>query len=192
MTRLLPAFVTASRQVARCGAASLMLLVLCPVLGGCAGLAGDWPSLKVPADAISTAPAIPAVQPVEAGAAGELAAVVARLDEEQRAADTAERRWTTQLRAFEQAADGARGAAEGSLAWATAQTELTRLNQIAADFADQRLTAYQLAGRLAALLSQGADVGQALAATGRLVIQLDRAIERNSAAIGQAQTRLAR
>jgi hypothetical protein len=175
---------------------ALVLVSFCGLLSGCAGLAGDWPSLQLPAEkaaAAGTGSALATPAATSATAAGpELAGLLARLDEEQRGLETSERRWAEQIKAAQSAANGARGEKQGSLAWSTAQAELTRLNQIAADFADRRLVAYQLAGNLAAQAAQGRDATAALTATGRLVLALDASVNRNIAAIAALQSSLDR
>lgn len=169
--------------------------VMASGLGSCASATGEWPSLMLdtdrPASAAAAQPAAPP-DPARLSADRRIEPLVARLEEERRALAANEQRWQAQLASFEASRAKAQGAAGGSLAWADAQTALTRLNQIAADFDQGRLAVYQVAGNLAALAAQGQDVSEQIKDAGRLISRLDAAIARNLQTITQAQAQLTR
>lgn len=180
-------------------------------LAACANMQGDWPSLKTPAErqagtcndtqiamaelqaAPQTAPspvtdsASPGTVTSSTAAAPNVAAVSTRLAEEKRDFDSALASWTKQRAATESAANAARTAAPASEAWATAQLELTRLNQSAARFDQIRDAVNRVTGDLALLAANGADVSATLVEAGQLLRRIDEAAAAHQAALGPLQ-----
>lgn len=186
-------------------------------LAACASMEGDWPSLKTPAERqagtcdnaqLALADLQTAPKPVASGltpdaatpgaatagpatpgaaAAPNVAAVATRLAEEQRDFDTALASWTKQRTATESAASAARNAAPASEAWATAQLELTRLNQSAARFDQIRDAVSRVTGDLALLAANGADVSATLVEAGQLLRRIDEAAAAHQSALGPLQ-----
>lgn len=186
-------------------------------LAACASMEGDWPSLKTPAErqagtcdnaqlaladvqtapkpvASSTTPGAAPSGTATAGAAAapNVAAVATRLAEEQRDFDTALASWTKQRTAAESAASAARNAAPASEAWATAQLELTRLNQSAARFDQIRDAVNRVTGDLALLAANGADVSATLVEAGQLLRRIDEAAAAHQSALGPLQANQSR
>ena len=184
-------------------------------LAACASMEGDWPSLKTPAERqagtcndtqLAMAEPQPAPQPAPqtepkpvagtaapdsvasgAAAAPNVAAVATRLAEEKRDFDSALASWTRQRAATESAANAARNAAPASEAWATAQLELTRLNQSAARFEQIRDAVNRVTGDLALQAANGADVSATLIEAGQLLRRIDDATAAHQAALGPLQ-----
>lgn len=181
-------------------------------LAACASMEGDWPSLKTPAERqagtcdnaqlaladLQTAPKpvasglTPDAATAGAAAAPDVAAVATRLAEEQRDFDTALASWTKQRTATESAASAARNAAPASEAWATAQLELTRLNQSAARFDQIRDAVSRVTGDLALLAANGADVSATLVEAGQLLRRIDEAAAAHQSALGPLQANQSR
>ena len=194
---------------------SLLAAVACFMpLSACANMDGDWPSLKTPAeqragtcDNLQVAMADPrsvaalqqagGAQPPQApqGAAApavDAAAVAARLAEEIRDFQAAQTTWSSQRTATEAAVNAARTAAPASEAWATAQLELTRLNQAAARFDQIRERVALLTGDLARLAAGGADVSAPLAEAGRLLARIDESAATHQATVTPLQASMPR
>lgn len=194
-------------------AAALSALLALPA---CASMDGSWPSLRTPAERASgkceqtqpaladtgeTAPQPAAAAPAQAGTAGTPApqsaapsvrAIAARMAEEQRDFDAAAQEWNRQRAVAEKAAAAARGAAPASEPWATAELEISRLNQTAARFDETRATVDRMAGELAVLAANGTDVRATLVEVGRLISRIEAAQSAHTSALPALQANLRR
>ncbi len=181
-------------------------------LAACANKGGEWPSLKTPAErqagtcndtqvvkadlpfAETGAPPAPTEQSMAGQNSAEpgVAAVAARLADEQRAFSMALESWNKQRGVTEAAVAAAKNAAPASEAWATAELELSRFNQTAARFDEIRDAVNGMTGDLALLAANGANVSASLAQAGQLLRRIDDASAAHLAAVGPLQASLSR
>ena len=186
-------------------------------LAACANKGGEWPSLKTPAErqagtcndtqvvkadlpfAETGAPPAPTGQNMAGqNKAGQnsaepgVAAVTARLADEQRAFSMALESWNKQRGVTEAAVAAAKNAAPASEAWATAELELSRFNQTAARFDEIRDAVNGMTGDLALLAANGANVSASLTQAGQLLRRIDDASSAHLAAVGPLQASLSR
>jgi hypothetical protein len=182
-------------------------------LGGCAGRGNDWPSLMTPeelrtgkpasqAAAVTPEPASKAAAPVappappaespvpavDSAAAALLRAQVARLNEARRDAAYIRERWQKQQSALKQSLAAIKIKGPADSAWNKAQLELTRLNQIAAEWDDLETVLSAIAGQLAVAAYSQADVRAPLAETGALLAEAAKD-SKAAAAFSLASTR---
>lgn len=168
-------------------AAGLLLMT------GCAQDKGQWPSLN-PRPIEKQAAAANSVETTSAGnSAGLRPSVIDALAREtvfERDITALDTRWQLQDKALQAAIDRARGAAANSELWSTAQLELTRLDQLGHQIADQRDRLDHVAGDLALAASDGGDVGPALARAGNLIARVQRLGDTHRATFAAANAAL--
>ncbi|MGL4542564.1 MAG: hypothetical protein ACRCUI_08665 [Polymorphobacter sp.] len=171
-----------------------LILVALIALPACANSKGDWPSLAprpIEASVADGAAAPAPAAPVSAAVATVLQANVqsSAID---RDFETLQTRWTVQAKTTSAAVAVARGSAPSSIAWSTAQLELTRLGQIGAQIADLRDRLDRVAGDLAVAASTGADTAAALAATGTMITRVTALASQHAATFAASDAALPR
>jgi hypothetical protein len=159
-------------------------------LGACASRGAGWPTLMTPEEQrtgkpqSATAVATPAPEaappptvsnPVDAAAASRLRAQIARLDVAERDADMIGDRWQKQYDRLAQNASAVKVKSPADSNWNTAQLELTRLGQIAAEWDDLLDTSNGIAGQLALASHGGADVKAEMPRVGALLARIEAA-----------------
>jgi hypothetical protein len=173
---------------------SLNVALVLASLAGCAGRGRDWPTLMTaeeqrtgkPASAAQTSPTAPAgtpagvavvATPKPPGTANSafVRAQISRLAEAQRDAAYIQERWTKQHLALTVIAAGVQSKGPGDTQWNKAQLELTKLNQIAAEWDDLETLVNKVTGQLAIRAHQGEDVITVLADSGALLAQIETA-----------------
>jgi hypothetical protein len=174
----------------------LMGALVLASLAACAGRGSDWPSLMTaderrtgkaaiaapPAPAPATAPAEPAAPPpppqpvvVDTAAAALVRAQIARLSEARRDAEYISARWQKQRLVLAESLKAIKSKGPADSNWNKAQLELTRLNQIAAEWDDLTTVLNGVAGQLAVGAHGGAVIAAPLAETGALLAQTSAA-----------------
>jgi hypothetical protein len=176
-------------QQSKFGAAILALAI---AVAGCAGRGKDWPSLMTPeeqrtgkpAGAPALLPAVAAVDPPVAapsppppklsdgGATELIRAQASRLSEARRDAGYISERRRQQQAKLAATGAGIKQKGPGDAQWNKAQLELTKLNQIAAEWDDLESIVNRAAGQLAIAAHQGNEVTSALAEAGALLVQI--------------------
>jgi hypothetical protein len=158
-------------------------------LAGCASRGDGWPSLMTPEEqrtgkpaTTSTTPELAVAAPaaptpaslpaVDTGSTALIRAQISRLAEASRDARYIQERFGKQRDILSDAISkvGAKGPADSQ--WNVAQMELTKLNQIIAEWDDLEALANAVAGQLAVGAHQGAVVAAPLADAGALLAQI--------------------
>jgi hypothetical protein len=174
----------------RCSLSVALALVS---LAGCAGRGRDWPTLMTaeeqrtgkpasatqapvpePTEAAIIAPVV-TVKPPEVANTASIRAQISRLAEARRDASYIQERWTKQQLALATYAAGVKSKGPGDAQWNKAQLELTKLNQIAAQWDDLETVVNNVAGQLAISAHQGGDVTAVLAESGALLSLIETA-----------------
>jgi hypothetical protein len=173
------------------GAAIVILAV-----AGCAGRGKDWPSLMTPEEqrtgktatnATPPSPVVVAAEPPaaaapppppklpDAGATELIRAQTSRLAEARRDADYISERWRKQQASLAATGAGIKQKGPGDAQWNKSQLELTKLNQVAAEWDDLETIVNRAAGQLAIAAHQGNNVSSALADAGALLARIEAA-----------------
>jgi hypothetical protein len=158
---------------------------------GCAGRGKDWPTLMTPEEqrtGKATTMAAEPPQPVmivpeaprqpklpDAGATELIRAQTSRLAQAQRDADYLSARWNKQQASLAATGAGIKQKGPADRQWNKTQLELTKLNQIAAEWDDLEGIVNRVAGQLAVAAHQGNEVASALADTGALLARIEAA-----------------
>jgi hypothetical protein len=168
------------------GAAILVLAAT-----GCAGRGKNWPSLMTPEEqrtgkTATTVPPPPVVVVVaeplaaaprlklpDAGATELIRAQTSRLAEARRNADYISERWRKQQASLAVSGAGIKQKGPGDAQWNKAQLELTKLNQVLAEWDDLETIVNRAAGQLAIAAHQGNEVTSALADAGALLARIE-------------------
>jgi hypothetical protein len=159
----------------RCG---LLAAVALSTVAGCASRGKDWPTLMTPeeqrtgkmAEAALPQPPPPPAQTAPATATTTLVrAATTRLAEAQRDATYITDRWRKQRDVLAATITGLKNKGPADSQWNKAQLELSKLNQIAAEWDDLETVANRLAGQLAVAANGGATIAAPLADAGALL-----------------------
>ncbi len=187
----------------------LLLVLVVGSLGACVGRGRDWPSLMTPEEqrtgkpsasvpagptaeaapqAVVAAPQPPAetVAPTadaNPAAAALMRAQIARLNEAKRDADYISDRWQKQRTMLAQSVAGIKVKGPADSGWNKAQLELTRLNQIAAEWDDLMTVANDIAGQCAVAAHGGAAVAATISDVGALLADIAKAKQDTNASI---------
>ncbi len=175
----------------------VMVVGLAANLAACAGRGGGWPSLmtkeeartgkasdvadtpitpSVPTDVVSTpATSLPAPAPADTAAKALIRAQTTRLDEARRDAAYIAERWQKQQNILADAVATIKVKGPADSYWNKAQLELTRLNQIAAEWDDLETMVNQITGQLAVAAHQGGDIRAILAGAGSQLTAIEAA-----------------
>ncbi len=169
----------------RCSLSVALALVS---LAGCAGRGRDWPTLMTAEEQRTGKPAsttqapVPAIiapavtaKPPEVANTALMRAQISRLAEARRDASYIQERWTKQQLVLATYAAGIKSKGPGDAQWNKAQLELTKLNQIAAQWDDLETVVNNVAGQLAISAHQGGDVTAVLAESGALLSLIETA-----------------
>jgi hypothetical protein len=156
----------------RCG---LLAAVALSTVAGCANRGKDWPTLMTPEEQrtgkmAEAAPPPPPAQTAPAPATTTLVrAATTRLAEAQRDAAYITDRWRKQRDVLATTITGLKNKGPADSQWNKAQLELSKLNQIAAEWDDLETVANRLAGQLAVAANGGATIAAPLADVGTLL-----------------------
>ncbi len=177
--------------------------MLMAALCSCASAGGDWPSLRTRAerhvDAPIPAPVATLTQPVavtpveaipDAATEARVQPLASRIEQERRSVNFINERWHKQQTVLAAALAAVKKKGPTDINWSKAQTELTRLNQIAGEFDDALNVVNTVTGQLAVVSAEGATVTKPLAAAGKLIKIIETAQKEAIAANTGARRRL--
>ncbi len=169
----------------------------------CASAGNDWPSLRTRAEqhietpspvvaAQVQPPTAPPAEPplIDPNAQSRLQPFASRIDEERRAVNFINERWHKQLAVFTAALARVKTSGPADSQWSKAQSELTRLNQITAEYDDALTTVNGATGQLAVLAAEGVSVTQPIAAAGKVIKSIAAAKADAAAANARARRKL--
>lgn len=175
------------------------LLMLC-FTSACAAAGGDWPSLRTRAEhSVDTPTPVVTVTPnlsttpqpenttPDANAQSRVQPFLSRIEQERRAFNFTSERWRKQQAVLIATLATVRIKGPADIKWSKAQSELTRLNQIAAELDDALTIVNGATGQLAVLSVDGAAVTTALQTAGKLIKSIE--IMQKEAATANANAR---